>query len=101
RWLNAVRRFRTSKPRRRKKNNVRPDAASWINKTRRIAMIKNNQTKTPEHLKGSTVDEKGLPLRMKIQGERRLDRPYESTKPFKLRWNRIDGVVILPEESPE
>ena len=58
----------------------------------------NNKSKTPEYLKGPTVDEKGLPLRMRIQGERRLDRPYESSKGFKLKWNRFAGVVIEPDE---
>jgi hypothetical protein len=56
-----------------------------------------NKTNTPDHLKGSTVDEKGLPLRMNIGGERRLDRPYEAAKKFKLAWNRFQGVVIVPE----
>ena len=62
-------------------------------------MSKNNQTKTPEYLKAPTVDAKGLPLRMNIQGERRLDQPYQSTKGFKLKWNRFEGVVIEPREN--
>jgi hypothetical protein len=53
---------------------------------------------TPEFLKGAAVDEKGLPLRMKIAGERRLDRPYEPATKFKLVWNRLQGVVIVPED---
>lgn len=59
----------------------------------------NNPTKakTPDFLKGSTVDEKGLPLRMKIDGERRIDQPYQSAKKFKLAWNRFQGVVIVPD----
>ena len=61
-------------------------------------MNKNNKTNTPEYLKAPTVDAKGLPLRMKIQGERRLDRPYESAKGFALKWNRFEGVVIEPTE---
>jgi hypothetical protein len=60
----------------------------------------NNQknSKTPEFLKGSTTDEKGLPLRMKLEGERRLDQPYNSSKKFKLAWNRFQGVVIVQED---
>ena len=60
----------------------------------------NNQKKsnTPEFLKGSTTDEKGLPLRMKIEGERRLDEPYQSAGKFKLVWDRFRGVVIVPQE---
>lgn len=54
----------------------------------------NKAKATPEFLKGSTVDEKGLPLRMKIQGERRLDRPYESAKKLKLTWDRFQGVLV-------
>ncbi len=61
-------------------------------------MNKDKKTQTPEFLKGSTVDERGLPLRMKIDGERRLDRPYEPAKKFKLVWNRLEGVVIVSEE---
>jgi hypothetical protein len=57
----------------------------------------NKSRTTPEFLKGSTVDEKGLPLRMKIEGDRRLDRPYQSAKKFKLAWNRFQGVVIVPD----
>lgn len=57
-----------------------------------------NQKQTPEHLIGSTTDANGLPLRMKIAGERRLDKPYEPTKKFKLVWNRLQGVVIVPTE---
>lgn len=56
-----------------------------------------NKAKTPDFLKGATVDEKGLPLRMKIDGERRIDQPYQSAKKFKLAWNRFQGVVIVPE----
>ena len=41
--------------------------------------------------------EKGLPLRMKIQGERRLDQPYQSGKEFKLKWDRFRGVTIVPD----
>ena len=61
-------------------------------------MKNENKSDTPEFLKGSTVDEKGLPLRMKIGGERRLDQPYESSKKFKLTWNRVEGVLISPSE---
>ena len=58
----------------------------------------NKSKTTPEFLKGSTVDEKGLPLRMKIEGERRLDQPYQRAKKFKLAWNRLEGVVFVPED---
>ena len=61
----------------------------------------NNKSKTPEYLKGPTVDEKGLPLRMKIQGERRLDRPYEPTKKFKWHWDRFQGAVMVPVPDDE
>src|SRR5262245_33256865 len=70
----------------------------WTERTRetdRKEMMMNNPNKsktTPEFLKGSTVDEKGLPLRLKIQGERRLDRPYQSANRFKLVWTLRDGV---------
>ena len=57
----------------------------------------NKSKTTPEFLKGSNVDEKGLPLRMKIEGERRLDQPYQSSKKFKLAWNRFQGVEIVPD----
>ncbi len=57
----------------------------------------NKSKTTPEFLKGSTVDEKGLPLRMKIEGERRLDQPYQSAKKFKLAWDRFRGVTIVPD----
>jgi hypothetical protein len=60
-----------------------------------------NKANTPEHLKGSTVDEKGLPLRMKIQGERRLDKPYEATKKFKWHWDRFQGAVMVPVPDDE
>ena len=53
----------------------------------------NKSKTTPEFLKGSTVDEKGLPLRMKIEGERRLDQPYRAKK-LKLTWDRFQGVVV-------
>ena len=53
---------------------------------------------TPDYLRGSAVDSKGLPLRMKIDSERRLDKPYESAKKFKLGWNRLQGVVIIPQD---
>ncbi|EEF60505.1 hypothetical protein [Pedosphaera parvula] len=59
--------------------------------------MKSNNNETPEFLKGAIVDDKGLPLRMKVEGERRLDRPYDATKKFKLVWNRLQGVVIVPE----
>jgi hypothetical protein len=59
----------------------------------------NKSKTTPEFLKGSTVDKKGLPLRMKIEGERRLDQPYERAKKFKLAWNRFEGVVFVPDEN--
>lgn len=62
-------------------------------------MKNENQSDTPEFLKGSTVDEKGLPLRMKIGGERRLDQPYNSSKKFKLAWNRLEGVLIVPDDN--
>jgi hypothetical protein len=62
-------------------------------------MNNNEKNETPDYLKGSTVDENGLPLRMKIGGERRLDRPYTTTKKFKLVWNRLQGVVIVPVEN--
>lgn len=58
----------------------------------------NDKNNTPEFLKGSTVDENGLPLRLKIGGERRLDRPYESAKKFKLVWNRLQGAIFVPDE---
>lgn len=41
---------------------------------------------------------KGLPLRMRVQGERRMDEPYKSAKGFKLKWNRFEGVVIEPTQ---
>ena len=62
-------------------------------------MKNENKSETPEFLKGSTVDEKGLPLRMKIGGERRLDQPYNSSKKFKLVWNRLQGVVLVPDDA--
>jgi hypothetical protein len=72
---------------------------SRIRKTDRKEQKMNNpnKPKTPEFLKGATVDENGLPLRMKLEGERRLDQPYQSAKKFKLTWNRFQGVVIVPE----
>ena len=37
---------------------------------------------------------------MKIDGERRLDQPYTTVpKKFRLVWNRLQGVVIVPEEN--
>jgi hypothetical protein len=60
--------------------------------------MSNDKIKTPEHLKGSSVDAKGLPLRMKNVGERRLDRPYESAKKFKLVWSHREGVLLVPIE---
>jgi hypothetical protein len=57
--------------------------------------MKTNEPKVPEFLKGSNVDANGLPLRMAIQGQRRLDEPYRS-KGIRLRWNLRDGVVIEP-----
>ena len=62
-------------------------------------MNKNDRTKTPEYLKGSTVDDRGLPLRMKNLGERRLDRPYEPAKKFKLVWSHREGVLLVPDEN--
>jgi hypothetical protein len=76
---------------------VSPGVVNYRKRTGRTAMNKNDRTKTPEYLKGSTVDAKGLPIRMKIQGERRLDRPYQSATKFKLVWDRINGVVLVPE----
>lgn len=61
-------------------------------------MKNNSKEETPEFLKGAFVDEKGLPLRMRLEGERRLDRPYEPAKRFTLVWNRLHGVVIVPVE---
>jgi hypothetical protein len=58
----------------------------------------NNQSTVPEFLKGSNVDAKGLPLRMNIEGERRLDEPYRTGKKFKLSYTLGQGVVIEPTE---
>jgi hypothetical protein len=35
---------------------------------------------------------------MKIEGERRLDQPYQRAKKFKLAWSRFQGVEIVLDE---
>ena len=57
-----------------------------------------NQSTVPDYLKAANVDARGLPLRMNIEGERRLDEPYRTGKKFKLSYNLAQGVVIEPTE---
>ena len=59
-------------------------------------MKNNDNNSTPDFLKGPTTDAKGLPLRIALDGERRLDQPYKSGRGFKLTWNHRDGVRIVP-----
>lgn len=59
----------------------------------------NNQGEVPGYLKGKHMDAKGLPLRMAIEGERRLDEPYRVGKKLKLSYTLGQGVVIEPSET--
>src|ERR1700739_957767 len=69
-WPNAERKLPACRSKPKKNVRPKPAAVNWRNKIKIITQRKephmNDKNKTPEFLKGSTVDEHGLPLRMKI-----------------------------------